>query len=479
MRSVETQAATNPAVAETLNQTLEEILWSPAQPRALRRDALSKLAKNERSLATLKTDAPRLLVREPDPVIVADLCELAAAQGWREWTPALIRVSARPGGHMDADLPGLSEQDKQLINSRDWRYATSAEKAIATLESTTDLNTVLWKYIIDQPDKLEEAAVVRRDAFTVLAQNDTSGNIRRRLINESTPASLDGKVVVEALKAGLNDLRVLPDRGEELRWLLELAERKSDADKAYWNEVSQAAKTSPANTTLKLRHLEALRWASANKSEWFSMDHSALAQVLDAAITTRSHATRSWGSRSKPYNEQAATNNTQGNSTSYAALEWADIIVALSLNEVLNNSANAARLVQQANLDNADRNSEYGGLILSINNGPQTPLLYPPRAKDKRGDLEFHAPDDMIRDQTRALAHYHFHATAEKNQDAAGPSIEDLQYATSWARGCIVFTTVGKGRLNVDYYQPSSSADSLGVVLDLGILTESGFEKAR
>ncbi|MFO0857761.1 MAG: hypothetical protein U0640_10440 [Phycisphaerales bacterium] len=479
IQSVEKEAAANSALAETLSQALQEILWSPAQPRTLRRDALTKLAKDEKSLATLKTEGPSLLVREPDPVIVADLCELAASKGWREWTPSLIRVFSRTGGQMDADTPGLSEQDKQLITSRDWKYATSAEKAIATLEQGIDINAVLWKYIVDQPEKLQDSTVVRRDAYTVLSQRDASGDIRRRLISESTPASQDGKLIVEALKAGQTDLRVLPNQGEELRWLLELAERKSEATKAYWNEAAQAVKSVPTGTTVQLRHLEALRWANANHSEWLAMDRNALLQLLDTSLANRNRISRSWGSRSKPYNENAASNTAQSESTRYTALDWADFIVVLSLNDVVNNPANASRLIQQATLDNSDRTSEYGGLILSINAAPQTPILYPPRAKDKRGDLEFHAPDDMIRDQTRALAHYHFHATAEKNQEAAGPSVEDLQYATSWARGCVVFTSASKGRLNVDYYQPSSNNNAAGIVLDLGTITSTGFEQAH
>ncbi len=479
IKAVEAEVAANPAMAETLNQALAEILWSPAQPRALRRDALSKLSKHERSLALLKTDGSGLVVREPDPVIVADLCELAAAQGWREWTPALIRVCARSGGQMDADLPGLSEQDKKLIASRDWKYAVSGEKAIAAIEAGTELNAVLWKYVVEQPEKLADASVVRRDAYTVLAQRDVSGEVRRRLIAESSPASQDGKVVVEALKAGWSDLRVMPERGEELRWLLELCNKSDKASVDWWNETKVAVAGLPAGDRLRLRHLEAIRWASVHQPDIITQsDSTSLRWAMYNRLQARSHVSRSWGSRSRPYSEDG----NQGVETTkhpYPSLSEGDRICIAVIDEVLSDPTNIARLLQQAALDNADRTSEYGGLILSINNGPQTPVLYPPRAKEKRGDLEFHAPDDMIRDQTRALAHYHFHATAVQNQEAAGPSVEDLQYAAAWARGCLVFTSVGKGRLNVDYYQPSSNGDSMGVVLDLGTLTEAGFEKAR
>lgn len=482
LQSVEHEAAANPAVADTLNQTLAEILWSPAQPRALRRDALQRLTKSDASLAQLKNDGPRLLVREADPVIIADLCEVAASHNWKEWTPSLIRVCARTGGNLSTDVPGLSEHDKKLITSRDWTYSRSAENAITSLEAGTDLNTVLWKYIINQPDKLDEGSIVRRDAYTILSRRDPSGDLRRTLIAQAAPESKDGKIVIEALKAGLADLRVLPDQGEELRWLLDLAKRDSDAAREYWNEVSAAIKSIPSDQVIQLRHIEALRWSHKAHSDWLAMDRSTLAQRTNALLASRTHQTRSWGSRGinqRPYNEFAATDNASAEANRYSALSWPDFIVILMLDEVLNNQQTASRLIQQASLDNSDRTSEYGGLIISINNASPTPILYPPRAKDKRGDLEFHAPDDMIRDQTRALAHYHFHATIDKNQEAAGPSIEDMQYANSWARGCVVFTSVGKDRLNADYYQPGTSIDSAGVVLDLGILTTSGFEPAR
>jgi hypothetical protein len=135
----------------------------------------------------------------------------------------------------------------------------------------------------------------------------------------------------------------------------------------------------------------------------------------------------------------------------------------------------ARSLVQQAMLDHRDATSEYGGLFLDTlaTKGAYTAVLYPPRAKDKRGDLMFAAPDDMVRDQDMAAAHYHFHAAALRNSDVAGPSEEDVAYAAAWERGCVVLTSVREGLLNVDYYQGGVGGM---VVLDLGVIGEGGWQ---
>jgi hypothetical protein len=53
----------------------------------------------------------------------------------------------------------------------------------------------------------------------------------------------------------------------------------------------------------------------------------------------------------------------------------------------------------------------------------------------------------------------------EDNRGYSGPSYQDLEYADRFGRACLVVTSTGEGRGNVDYYQPG------GVVLDLGTIT--------
>jgi hypothetical protein len=70
----------------------------------------------------------------------------------------------------------------------------------------------------------------------------------------------------------------------------------------------------------------------------------------------------------------------------------------------------------------------------------------------------------MLATAGTALAFYHFHAQERNNVELAGPAETDVAYATQSRRACVLFTSVGDGSFNVDFYGPD------GLVIDLGTL---------
>ena len=70
----------------------------------------------------------------------------------------------------------------------------------------------------------------------------------------------------------------------------------------------------------------------------------------------------------------------------------------------------------------------------------------------------------MIDASDRALVHWHFHVAERSNSAYAGPSLEDLDYATRQGRTCVVLTSIEKDRLNADIFMPGNLIVDLGVV---------------
>lgn len=472
LEEVSKQSETNASVRGVLLTTLEEIAVNPQQPRGLRLEAIDRLLRGEQA-ERMRGRFAGLVVREPDPAIVSVLCDRAGRERWAGWSGPLVRVWARAGGRP-------SEQELQKGASES--FAASGERAarllIAGDAQATDaaINEFLWKHALDGSGAGADAAQdaeVRRDAWTVLARRDADGSVRRSLIASGpSPASDAGQRVLDGLRGGVSDWRVLPNSGEELRWLLALRSGATPAHEAWRAGVREALARTGDVGELRMRHLEPMRWANANWPQALSMSRQQLAEELAKAREGRRFSSRSWamGSKRIAYRED-------GGGDGFAGLSWGDLLNVLALDRAISTPAVARSLVQQAMLDHRDATSEYGGLFLetAATRGTLTPVLYPPRAKDKRGDLMFAAPDEMIRDQDMAAAHYHFHAAALRNSEAAGPSEEDLAYAGAWERGCLVFTSVREGLLNVDYYQPGGQG--AGVVLDLGVIGEGGWER--
>jgi hypothetical protein len=153
-------------------------------------------------------------------------------------------------------------------------------------------------------------------------------------------------------------------------------------------------------------------------------------------------------------------------------LVWGDYLVMLVVDEALATAGVPGQLFEQARLDMRDETTEYGGLVAArlsgrgamFADGAETLMvtMFTPRPNQREGNEVFVASEDMVQQGDQSLVHYHFHAQKPDNKAFAGPSEGDMAYATRSGRGCLVFTLVDEGTMNVDYYQPD------GAVVDLG-----------
>jgi hypothetical protein len=125
----------------------------------------------------------------------------------------------------------------------------------------------------------------------------------------------------------------------------------------------------------------------------------------------------------------------------------------------------AAHLFDYAARDRGDTSTEYGGVIDLDAAGRFQVLEFAPRLRFH--DERFQASPEMFDAGYTALVHFHFHVQRPRNEEYAGPGLGDMEYAQSTRANCLVLTSVGEHRMNVDFYRHD------GVVVDLGLIEET------
>ena len=111
-------------------------------------------------------------------------------------------------------------------------------------------------------------------------------------------------------------------------------------------------------------------------------------------------------------------------------------------------------------LDMSDTTTEHGGLLTLIDGHlratPYRPLY-------TGNDNAYITSDLLLTDMACGVSGYHFHFQEVYNGRNAGPGVGDLQFTRENHCHGVVFTSVGTGELNGDYYTPQ------GAVVDLGV----------
>lgn len=442
-------------VRERTRQALKNLAWSNATEAELRLVVLDLLMSDtsEEGAADSKRMARLLLPTEKSPAVVRVLCERSVANGWDDLVPAIVRSYSRVS-------PNVPDAD------RDER------RAIASLRPGERIEDVVFETFL-QPtaglvDEQERAVLrvserVRGDAWGLLSRLDPDRSVRRELLRRGA----QGRSISPETEGLLADLRsvdatfgIVPETGMELEWLTQIL-RNSDADRAaanrgWWGEASSAVArlSGEQRDGLELRHLEAIRWADAERSAWIGMDRTALRRELARRLDGREHKKRKA--------EKGESRRLESLSDWSAVLGWADLLTILVVDEAVMDRSVVEQLFVQRGLDREDESTEYGGVLDADSDERFRAVLFRPRARDRVSDERFVASDDMMRFSDRSLAHYHFHANDRNNARHAGPSMGDFLNARESGRTCVVITSLGTDELNVDVYQPD------GVVIDLG-----------
>jgi len=445
------ESAARPDDRRELAETFKDTAWDPRTPTEVRAAVLDLFiddpdpatAREGRSMARL------MLPREQSRAMVAHICQRAAAGKWTEFTPALVRSYAHPV----AGVPDGERGERVALT------ALYPDRAPEQVVFDVFLHPPAPEADVAIPDWTER---LRAESWELLGRLDREGTIRAALLTGSSGVSGD-EPVVRALRRCREELGCVPITGDELRWLMSLASETRPENAAWWSEAAAAVRTVPeANRAgLHLCHVEPIRWASANRASWITETREDLLGELAKRLDDRKHRRRTVDANEF---RQPITHRLEDWRDH---MRWGDVLAALVADEAIHAPTIAASLFQQAELDQRDTSTEFGGVMEALAEpaGAFRARLFQPRPGQRQGDDRFIASEDMIAAADRSVAVYHFHVQRWGNDAYAGPSRDDLGFASRSGRSCIVFTAINHGTLNADYYQPD------GVILDLGDLT--------
>ncbi|MEN0020620.1 MAG: hypothetical protein AAF747_07045 [Planctomycetota bacterium] len=429
---------------EATKRTFSDLAWATALPLELRAAGLRGLVDDSELDADARELVRLMLPREQVDDMTALLSETAASRGWTETTPSLVRSLSRPNVKPD------EERSEYLAIRRLHPDQSVAAVAFGVFMQPEPEGT---------PPAMQWSDRTRADAWDLLARLDPSGALRAELLVGIEPreAPVGSRRSLEALRRGLRELRVVPITGDELRWLLRLADTADQSNAAWWAESSSIIASIPASNTgrLEVRHIEAVRWASNNAPELLALDRNQLFQRAQTTLQGRDQIRRT---ADVDILGRARTEKLESWDES---LGWGDLLTLLVTDRAIQSGSVLRELARQAELDRRDRTTEYGGMIEHAGDTFEA-LLYAPRPSQRVNDRTFIASRDLIEASDRALVHYHLHAQSTSGRAFAGPSAGDQTYAARSGRTCVVITTVSEGMLNVDLYQPD------GAVIDLG-----------
>ncbi|MFI4883234.1 MAG: hypothetical protein ACIAQU_11695 [Phycisphaerales bacterium JB064] len=434
----------------TIRGPLKDLVWSDQTPRELRLEATDLLMSDD-SWSGLRDSQTFIRARVPtekDWDVIRRMGRQAVARGWQDLTAAFVRSYAV----RDANIPDELRVEKAILQ------ALNPDQSLELIATRVFLNP--QQGMLGTPgtgSAIDLDARAREAAWDLLARLDPSGEARKAVLQRpDLPTDEQGAQTLATIRRGLSELGVVPRNGEELRWLITLA---NDRGSPWWNQTAAAVAqlSEEQSQGLKLRNLEAVRWASIYREPWMRDDRVQLEGRLRARIGDRETTPRRADSRelrSVPQELDEASRS----------LSWGDIMGMLAVDVALHDPEVMKRVFEQVEMDRADEATEYGGLLFVDGSGRFVAQMYPPRPQHRKGDDQFVASSDMVEQSVRALAMYHFHVMRERNSRFAGPSEEDLAQAKGQGRLGVVITSINEDELNVDVYTDAPASVDLGTL---------------
>ncbi|MCK4872165.1 MAG: hypothetical protein KAS72_05535 [Phycisphaerales bacterium] len=405
-------------------EALRAAVADPAFHLADHRLALFELiAEDERAAEAL---AAAIVVTLPACAWADELCAVAAARGWMAMRGPIVRriASAEPADGSSA-----------------------ARQALVALSPGASLREAL----IDILGEAGEPAPVRVDAWVLLVRLAGRDEAKRWLLHASPDDGMLG-----ALHRAATELGILPATRDEIIWVASLLRDHGEMWRRWANLVSTLDKQQQEG--LALRHLRAIE---------IGCDPGARSDLLAAVRRDLARA---------EHHVSASHVESAGVLTIDAAhgldtLPWGELVMLRVLQTALHDPVVVRSLLAQAEADRLDETSEHGGLLdhhTMTGAGSFQAVAFPPQPGRARSDVSYQVSTDMIERGYTALAQYHFHAQRRDNRAAAGPGPGDLRYAARSGAACLVFTSVGRGRLNADYYARLS--DGRVCIVDMGVI---------
>ncbi len=419
----------DPADADYL-KTLHRLVWRPGYVPAVREAAVERLARSD--LDGLKRTLRQRLPQMTAWAGLTRLCEIIAAEGWTDLTPALVSSWARPN-------PLVPEETDR-----------PEYKALATMLGPDRIADAVFALMLKSDRPSEQG--LRSRCWNLVHR--IGGRDRLAALLDGAAAPHDDGFLAD-MQAAYRAFGIIPVTREEVLWIRKL---RSPEHRGFWDEAvaATAGLTPVRRATLEVRDVPVVVAAARHDPALLTADTAAMQDSLEATLRGQRHF--SHGSNFDSYSaaQPERLHEWRGK------LTWGDLAAmsmalrAMAVPQVVDH------LLDFAARDRADRSTEYGGVIALDERGRFEVLEFPPRIRDH--DEKFNASQAMLDAAYTALFHFHFHVQRERNQAFAGPGFGDVNYADNTRANCLVMTSVGEGRLNVDYYRHDRVLIDMGVV---------------
>lgn len=409
-------------------EKLKEIISGPAHSVAFRARAWRQLEEHnpDEAKAVLEYRLPT----HPSWGFVEWACELIAERGWVEMTPSLVRSLYRPSPSFTDEL-----RPERL--------------ALMRLHGERDIREIVFGVVANPPLNVVHAQW-RPAAWELLNRLGEPDLWQDRLA-----ALTDDDPLIVGLRLGYVELGVIARTREEV---LRLQHLRREEHREWWERCRAivASLAAEQKRGLRLRHLPVLTRVQEFHAQWLALSADELLSALEASLAGRAHFHPEAIMSARTLNTGPQSLREWGH-----RLSWPDLLTLRLADAMVFDPAMNGQLFPQAQRDREDKSTEYGGIIDYAEGAPRA-TLYPPlhRSHDKK----YYAPASMVEAGHTAPFHYHFHAQEVRNAEFAGPGGGDLEYAAAMAVNALVFTSVGEGRLNADFYTEG------GIVVDLGTI---------
>lgn len=407
---------------------LKRLVVESGHPEDMRTYAVDELVAHDPAEAKryLRTRIGRL----NNWAVIQHILDAAVARGWGDFTPAIVRSYSREAwAYEDGERPERA--------------------ALTALHPATPIRQIALSVFADEAG----ASVTERASAWVLLCRLVSSRSELAALLERAEAR--GPLAAD-LAAGLNELGVMARHGETIAWLGVL---RTEPYRPLWRHAASAVEglSAEQRAGLELRHVPLLAHLQSRGDERLGMSRAAMMARVKGRLADAEHHLKSADYDGHNDDHPQRLHDWRDE------LSFGDLLVIDALLEAMGDRRNVAAWFEQAEADEADESTEYGGLLRWNRSGevhvePYTPML-------RAHDLKFIPPAAMTTDAYAALAHYHFHAQRHRNARYAGPGRGDLERIGDEQRlNGLVLTFIDKDRLNADFFRHGR------VVVDLGTL---------
>lgn len=413
---------------ETYLKALHRVVWKPGYTVDARQAAVERLIEYdpEGLKRTLRQQLPRMTAWAG----LTRLCEIIAEQGWEELAPALVSSWARPTVYV------REETDRPEY------------QALARLYGAESVPDVVFQMLLTS-DKVSQQGL-RTRCWDLLHRLGRRERLVEMLTGTEVPAA-DAFMI--DLKAGAEQLGLVPHNREEILWLRKLRE---PARRAFWDEAVEALEAVPPTrrATLEFRDIPIVVSAARHEPALLTMDEPAIYAQLAEHVRSQKHYSHgsNWDNQSSGGRERLHEWRDE--------LTWGDLAAMHIALRALRVPQVVGHLFDYAERDRRDETTEYGGVISLDAKGRFEVLEFPPRIREH--DQKFIASQEMLDAAYTSLFHFHMHVQRHWNRDYAGPGFGDVAYADNTRANCLVFTFVSEDAMNVDFYRHGR------VMVDLG-----------